>query len=154
MRTLFSNSIDSQNQLQNWFSYWCLGFVGFGFFFCIRDFRLGIVWILRIFSKSVTIVVLTALPASIKNLWLEAIGGFVTSLFLLCAMYAKVFSSHHSFFTVVYFVVVLTQFQRAEQTFSEADPSLAFFFFFIKILGKNEQDAALNKISKIWIGMF
>lgn len=77
-----------------------------------------------------TIVVLTALPASIKNLWLETTGGFATSLFLSYAVYAKVFSSHHSFFTVVYSVVGLTQFQRAEQTFSEVDPSLAFFFFF------------------------
>lgn len=77
-------------------------------------------------------VVSTALPASLKILWLEAIGWFVTSLFLPCAMYAKVFSSHHSFFTVVYFVVELTQFQRAEQTFSKVDPSLAFFFFSLK----------------------
>lgn len=76
------------------------------------------------------IVVSTVLPASVKNLWLEAIGWFVTSLFLPCAMYAKVFSTHNSFFTVVYFVVVLTQFQRAEETFSKVDPSLAFFFFF------------------------
>lgn len=75
------------------------------------------------------IVVSTALLASVKILWLRAIGWFVTSLFLPCAMYVKVFPSHNSFFTVVYFVVELTQFQRAKETFSKVDPSMAFFFF-------------------------
>lgn len=85
-------------------------------------------------------VVSTALPASVKILWLRAIGWFVTSLFLPCAMYVKVFPSHNSFFTVVYFVVELTQFQRAKETFSKVDPSMAFFFFFysLKYYGKNE----------------
>ena len=92
------------------------------------------------------IVVSTALTASVKILWLGAIGWFVTSLFLPCAMHVKVFPSHNSFFTVVYFVVELTQFQRAKETFSKVDPSMAFIFFFINILEREKNTKMMSLI--------
>lgn len=81
-------------------------------------------------------VVSAALTASVKILWLEAIGSFVTTLFLPCAMYAKVFSSHHSFFTVVYFVVSLLSFKEQSRLFLRLTllcPPPSFFFFFCSL---------------------
>lgn len=63
----------------------------------------------------------------------------MTSLFLPCAMHVKVFPSHNSFFTVVYFVVELTQFQRAKETFSKVTLPWPLFFFSLKYCRKNKQ---------------